>query len=176
MSPGSGQASLGRQIPVPTPRASQQVVSRSPPMSPPSCWQSEGCVQRKPPRPPPPPLPPPPSEVQKNSGPQNLSAGQLPHSPPHPSGPQCFPAQLGMQTASHLPWTSQLSPIPHCPQTPLHPSNPHSLFTQDGMHPLSGTQALLFPQISPPPHWPQMPPQPSLPHSFPRQAGMQPTH
>lgn len=86
--------------------------------------------------------------------------GQVPQEPPHPSGPQDLPLQLGAQEVLHFPLESQLRPVGQVPQDPPQPSEPQDLPLQfrvqdDVLHlPL---ESQLRPLLQPL----QIPPQPS---------------
>lgn len=95
---------------------------------------------------------------------QFSSSLHVPHRAPHPSLPQSFPAQSGVQAVSQLPETQV--PLEQMPQEPPQPSAPHCLPAQFGIQ-----LVVHIPdeQVSLPPHAPQVPPHPSGPHSFPSQ-------
>ena len=76
-----------------------------------------------------------------------------------------------MQTATHWPKASQVSPVEHVPQDPPQPSAPQVLPTQSGVH--SGTHWPNGSHNAPVEHVPQDPPQPSAPQSLPAQSGVQ---
>ena len=137
----SGHWALSRQAPRPSPRGSQQVLPA--PHSPGSEHTRPGIPGN------PPPSPPPFGSEQKKLGPQVFPCGQVPQSPPHPSGPQCLPAQLGTHAFTHFPCGLHTSPPTQVPQTSLHPSNPHCLFTHFGVQDPSETQTLCGPQTLP---------------------------
>lgn len=87
----------------------------------------------------------------------------LPHKPPHPSSPQLFPAQFGVQ---HWPDGEQ-TPVWQVPHEPPQPSFPHCLPLHCGAHPH-------VPLLQAPPvQLPHEPPQPSSPHSLPVHRGKQ---
>jgi len=52
---------------------------------------------------------------------------QVPHEPPQPSSPHCFPLQLGVQLAvTHAPFASHAIGAVHVPQVPPQPSGPQA--------------------------------------------------
>jgi hypothetical protein len=59
---------------------------------------------------------------------QLAPVGQVPHVPPHPSGPQLLPVQSGVQ---QVPEVVHIAVVGHVPQVPPHPSGPHAFPVHD---------------------------------------------
>jgi hypothetical protein len=101
--------------------------------------------------------------------PQKLKLLQVPaehdpHEPPHPSEPQVFPVQLGVQVVTHLPAALHV-PSAHVPQEPPHPSGPHVRPMQAGTHAASfpASTAPLVPELPELPDVPELPEEPLVP-------------
>ena len=59
----------------------------------------------------------------------------MPQELPHPSEPQLFPLQLGVQVDTHCPLLLHELPLAQVPQEPPHPSEPQLFPLQLGVQP-----------------------------------------